>query len=721
MSTNNSSLPLPDVIVNSISHILHDDKAAIDFDFTQVDNNCLLTACKLVANANFMDLRFPPQLEQFTSIIEIVTAIADFSKLQLRRVKLSLLWWQHDSGPLLGFWQTEKKPCALLYRKDQYYLIDPATQSTQIIDAEVAATLHAYAFQFYQPLPSKSLTWRDLWHHTKQKCKNHLKQIFLLQAIITGLGLLIPIITGVLFDTVIPYADVSLLAQILIILLVNICIGTAFFTAQIITILRLRFKIDANLQPAIWDRLLQLPMNFFRQFNAGDLTLRANSIDAMQQCLNTVIVTSTVSSLFSILALAVLFYLSPLIALILLIVVLLISSILLFAIRLQLQPLIKAANLHGKIAGFLFQLLSNISKVKTTHSEQRLFAVWIKKLIEKTHLLFSVGKINVNVSALSAIIPLLVNMVLFVLVVKYSDKLTLGDFITFNAALSQFVTGIVTLCGMLGVLINVKIAYERLKPILSTVPENITSEAANWQLMGNITVKELTFRYQPTAAFIFRSLSLTINSGEFVAFVGPSGVGKSTLFRLLLGLEMPESGAIFYDGVALTQLNPHTIRKQLGVVLQSSNLMPGSIYENIASNKQLNLDEVWQLLELVGLRADIEAMPMGMQTLLTENGKTLSVGQRQRLLLARALAHKPRILLLDEATSALDNITQAQIQANLTQLKVTRIIVAHRLSTIMQADRIYVLNQGEVIQVGNYQTLIAQPGLFAQLAKQQLL
>ncbi|HEY9805050.1 MAG TPA: ATP-binding cassette domain-containing protein, partial [Candidatus Obscuribacterales bacterium] len=208
--------------------------------------------------------------------------------------------------------------------------------------------------------------------------------------------------------------------------------------------------------------------------------------------------------------------------------------------------------------------------------------------------------------------------------------------------------------------------------------------------------------------------------GEFIAIVGPSGSGKSTLFRLLLGFESPQIGQVFYDRQNLLSLDIHAVRRQIGVLLQNSRTNTASIFENIAGNALITMDEAWEAARHAGFADEITAMPMGMHTVVSEGGSNLSGGQRQRLLIARALALKPRILLFDEATSSLDNQTQAIVSESLKKLQITRIVIAHRLSTIQDADRIYVLEAGRVVQQGSFQQLMSQEGLFFRLMQRQI-
>ena len=240
-------------------------------------------------------------------------------------------------------------------------------------------------------------------------------------------------------------------------------------------------------------------------------------------------------------------------------------------------------------------------------------------------------------------------------------------------------------------------------------------------LTGDIEVQHAAFRYSAERPLVLRDLSLRIKPGEFVALVGPSGSGKSTLLRLLLGFEHLDSGAIYFDGQDLDGPRRATsLRRQIGVVLQNGRLMSGDIFTNIVGSSTATLDEAWEAARMAGFAEDIEAMPMGMHTVISEGGGTLSGGQRQRLLIARAIVHRPRILLFDEATSALDNRTQAIVSASLERLQATRIVVAHRLSTIRNADRISSSIAGAIVQSGTYDELMRRDGPFAELARRQI-
>ena len=240
-------------------------------------------------------------------------------------------------------------------------------------------------------------------------------------------------------------------------------------------------------------------------------------------------------------------------------------------------------------------------------------------------------------------------------------------------------------------------------------------------LEGAIELRKVSFRYTPDGPLVLNELDLSIPAGAYAALVGPSGSGKSTIIRLLLGFEKQESGEIFFDGRPAERLDLAALRRQMGVVLQHARITSGSLHDNIVGSGGASLQDAWAAARLVGLDGDIEAMPMGMHTVLPDGGGTLSGGQRQRLLIARALVHRPRILLLDEATSALDNRTQAIVAETLEKLSVTRLVIAHRLSTIRGADRIFVMERGRLADAGGFDELMSRSAVFDRLVRRQLL
>jgi ABC-type bacteriocin/lantibiotic exporter with double-glycine peptidase domain len=292
--------------------------------------------------------------------------------------------------------------------------------------------------------------------------------------------------------------------------------------------------------------------------------------------------------------------------------------------------------------------------------------------------------------------------------------------LAFNVAFAIFIGGVTSLSNTLTDILGIVPLWERAKSILQEPPElNINQEEPGC-LKGHLVINHVNFRYREDGPLIIDDMSFHAHPGEFIAIVGPSGSGKSTLVRLLLGFDQPLTGKVYYDGQDLSGLDVTAVRRQLGVVLQNGRVLQGSIFHNITSGALVSHDRAWEAARMAGLAADIEKMPMGMNTVINEGGSNLSGGQRQRLLIARALVNKPKIILMDEATSSLDNHTQAIVTNSLEQLNATRIVIAHRLSTIRHADRIYVMEAGRIVQMGTFAQLSQEKGLFAQLVARQL-
>ena len=649
----------------------------------------------------------PPVDETLPKKIQ-VEQLAQFFGLRIRTVHLNENWATQDSGPLLVFTINENIPYALIPKNGRY---PSKTDNLQF---------ESNAFTFYKSFPDIVLSWKDLLVFSKTNLKTDIVRILQLQVCIGLIGLLTPIATGIMLDNVIPFADFSLLTQLLIALTVSVMASSTLGLCQSLGLMRVRFQANIITQAAVWDRILRLPISFFKRFNAGDLASRARGIDLIQQQITQTFLFATINGVFSILTIALLVYYDIWLALsacILAFIAVVINLIFNYLILIYQRPLL---SIQGELSGFLFQVLSSISKLRVSNSEHRVFLEWCKKFSEKNKLFLKSKTLINNYNVFHKFFLVLSTIILFALVVWRGKSLSFGSFVAFYAAYGQFLTAVLSMSFAITKSLRILPLYERITPIITTLPENSKPEQDPVILKGYIEIREVSFRYFSEEPLLFDNLSLTVKPGQFIALTGPSGSGKSTLFRLLLGFETPEKGNIFYDGQNLAGCNIRHLRQQLGVVLQHSSLMPGSIYDNIVGfNSDITIDDAWETAHLVGIANDIQVMPMKMNTLVLENGRTLSAGQRQRIMIARAIIRKPKILLLDEATSALDNTTQRLISDNLTQLNITRIISAHRLSTIMQADLIYVFNNGKIVESGTYKELSSTHGLFFDLIQRQ--
>ena len=535
-----------------------------------------------------------------------------------------------------------------------------------------------------------------------------------------------PQITGILIDYAIPDANRNLLIQMGLGLLAASFGVMIFQLAQSFAILRLQTQVSYDTQAAVWDRLLKLKPAFFRQYSTGDLHNRVSAITQIRNRLSGSILRTLFTSLFSLLNLGLLLIYSfplALVATAIALVAVIITTVSGMIARRKIRPL---QQLSGEIFGLTVQLIGGVSKLRVAAAESEAFACWAKKYTQQVKLMLSTQLVEDILTAFNVMLPAVSSILLFGLAVSLIGQsegetgLSTGTFLAFNTAFGTFITSATRLSNTLIDILDITILWERAQPILQTKTEVDAHKYHPGKLSGQLKLDQVCFRYRQDSPLVLDRISLEAQAGEFIAIVGPSGSGKSTIIRLLLGFETPASGTIFYDGKDLSGLDIAAVRRQLGVVLQNGRIMSGSIWENIAGGAIVTQDEAWSALQMAGLADDVQAMPMGIHTIISEGGGNLSGGQRQRLFIARALVHKPQILLFDEATSALDNRTQAIVTHSLEKLGVTRVVIAHRLSTIRHADRIYVMQGGKILQQGSFEELAAEEGLFADLMARQM-
>ena len=374
----------------------------------------------------------------------------------------------------------------------------------------------------------------------------------------------------------------------------------------------------------------------------------------------------------------------------------------------------------AKQSGLSFALISGVQKIKLAGAEKRAFAKWARAYADAVEPSYNPPFLIKANTAISSAISLIGTIVLYYLAVQ--TRVSPSEYIAFNTAFGSVTAAFASLTGVALSVARIKPILEMAEPILKTQPESSENRSMVTRLNGSIELSNVYFRYNDHMPYVVDGMSLKIKAGEYIAIVGATGCGKSTLIRLLLGFETPEKGAIYYDGKDMSKLDLRSLRRRIGTVTQDGSLFQGDVYSNIViSAPQLTLDEAWEAAELAGIADDIRAMPMGMHTVLSEGQGGISGGQRQRLMIARAIAPRPKILMFDEATSALDNKTQKQVSDALDTLRCTRIVIAHRLSTIRNCDRILVLDKGKILEDGTYDELIAKNGYFAELVERQRL
>lgn len=639
-----------------------------------------------------------------------------------RRIRLTgAAWWRYDQGPLLAFRQAGQAAVALIPDARGYRMIDPATGSSCKLDATVAASLAPQAVQFLPGLPCTPLRFRDLlWFGLTGSRRDRLR-LFAFGLAGGAAGMVSPIVMRLLTDSVLPGADLGELAQLVgLLVLTGICI-TAFTLCRMLATERIRTRLGNSIQSGVIHRLLALPAAFFRDHEAGDLAQRAMGIDAALQTVSTTVESAIFGWVFGLSSLFYLFFLDLRLAAL---AIVLVSVELAWSLALNYRALLierQSAELGGRIASQVFQLLNGIAKLRAHGAESRAFSLWAVLFARQKALDMRIHRIGNVRATFDAGFDLACSILLFGTVAFLMPDMRAGEFLSFSAAFVQFLGATMALGSALTNSLSVIPLYERAKPILQAVPEVTGSAHAPGQLTGAIDISGLSFGYGADGPNVLSDIDIDIRPGEFIALAGASGCGKSTLLRLLLGFESPRTGAIYYDRQDLAGLDKVAIRRQIGTVLQNGRLIAGDIFANIVGAAPLSMDDAWEAAALAGLDQDIKAMPMGMHTMINDGATTISGGQRQRLMIARAVVKKPPILLLDEATSALDNRTQAIVTSSVATLKATRIVVAHRLSTIVGADRIFYMERGRIVESGTYQELMELNGGFKKLAERQLI
>lgn len=707
----------------------NDEKSSSTVYQSSNKQSVLFATCQLIGNQIGFDLEEPKYIESYqNSITNQLYAIAKSSKIRIRKVILRGTWWKEDNGHLLAFTKKDKTPVALLQKTSTSYIMKNLSSGEElVIDNEVADTLEPIGNMFFAGFDGKMTSIKKVVTFAIKGVEKDSKILIVAAFVGTLIGLLIPMLSGLMYDDVIPTADKSLHTEVFAIMMMIGFVSAGLQLAQGVLQLRVESKSSINLQAGVMDHMLRLPVTFYKKFSAGDLTNRVLSINAIRQIVSSTLMTAVLSGAFSFVNLILLFYYDAKLAWVGVLLGAIAAAFIVCIGLLKLKYDRQVSKYQGEIQGFLFEFLSGITKIRITGGESRVFTLWADKFSNLKKLGFNSGMYQNFVETFNASYPLLTSIFFFSFLyytilnsTEAVSMLSVGAFLAFISAFNKFLSDSLRLSMALITSLNVITLYERVKPILEEETESAEQSIDPGELAGEIEMNSISFRYKEDLPLVLNDVTFKVKPGEMVAFVGASGSGKSTIMRLLLGFEQAEAGSIYYDTDSFESMNKELVRRQIGVVLQNGALMSGSIYQNIVGNSELTLDDAWEAARMAGMEDDIKQMPMEMHTVVSEGAGTFSGGQRQRLMIARAIVHKPRLLFMDEATSALDNRTQNIVSQSLDKLQATRIIIAHRLSTIKNADRIYVMDKGTIVEAGTYDELMENDALFAQLAKRQI-
>ncbi len=663
----------------------------------------------------------PEEIPKTSNINDMIGYITQPLGVMHRRVQLNEKWWKNGDGALLAVFKESGQVIALLPGTISGYVYrDDKTGKRIRVTAENEGLFEREAQCFYRPLPRKKMSGKDLIIFLVRNIpRSDYLLIVLASLFITIVGLITPNITRIIFAEIIPTGTLELVISMSV-LLFSATVATYLISVVRTGLLeRVRERMSVLLQNAVMGRVIHLPAKFFQGKSSGSLSQSIISLKILPQALTDAVMGPGITAVLSIVYVVQIVVIAPSFAFPAFATLVVQALIIILSTKQKMRLVGEELEGDMKTQGITYSMITGIQRIKLSGSENRMLARWAKVYKEKAGSAYRPHFPSVIQNELVTATALLGTLWVYFAGVR-DGSTDVSQFAAFLAAFSMS-TANLTLFSQSGQLLAyIRPILNMIAPVLSEMPETSIGKKTVSGLKGGITLSHVSFRYSKNRPLILDDIDLKINPGEYVAVVGKSGCGKSTLLRLLLGFEEPEIGTISYDNVNMENIDLGSLRRNIGTVLQNGKLFAGDIFSNITiSAPWLTMKDAWEAAKLAGIDGVIKNMPMGMHTLISEGGGGISGGQKQRLLIARAIAPKPNILMFDEATSALDNITQKIVSDSLESLKCTRIVIAHRLSTIRHCDRIIVLDKGKIIEDGSYDELINANGFFADLVSRQ--
>lgn len=643
------------------------------------------------------------------------------SGLMRRKVTLTGKWWKDAVGPMIGRTKNGTIVAIIPLGFAGYSYINPKTKKKIVINSITAKELEETAVSFTKPLPYKSMTVRDLIRYVFESIpKFDILYVILACLAAAVIGMLMPYANNIIFNVILPYGNITLMAPLTATLICVIISISLFNIVRNLMIARMGTKIGQVLETAIVARILVMPAAFFKKYPPGDLAYNTYAMRELTDIFVNTVLSTLLTAVFSLVYLLQIGAFSPVLLMPAALVIGITFVVNIWLLIVQIRVTDKLKKKEARLSGVVYTLLSAIQKIKLTGSERRVFRNWGDVYKERAALTYNPPFI-VKVAPVISTILITAGWI----VIYYcagTANVDENSVMVFFSAFGMITGAVLMMSTIVAPASSILPMLDLLSPVLKQEPELVEDKKVLTKLDGHITMEHVSFRYGPTFPLVLQDISLEIHPKEYLAIVGTTGSGKSTLFRLLLGFETPEKGAIYYDGIDMADLDLKSLRGFIGPVLQEGKLLLGTLLQNIlVSAPWLKLEDAWEAAEVAGIADDIRKLPMGMLTVIGPGGGGFSGGQKQRILIARAVASRPSILLFDEATSALDNITQKQVADSLEKLNATRIVIAHRLSTIRNCDRIIVLDHGIIAEEGTFSELIAKHGIFYELASRQMI
>ena len=570
-----------------------------------------------------------------------------------------------------------------------------------------------------QFMTGKRMSPREYFSYIRRFLR--LKDLALLvffSAAAAAVGLLLPHFTKELSGSVLSSGDMNHF------LAISLCVAAAASSLLLINAIkgyvnaRITIHVEKSIRRDAMQHVLHLPASFYKDYNTGELNARFQNVAALGNAIISGVFMTLLTVIMSLAYFFQLMVFAPPLIYPVLFVLLARFSFTALIIVLQRNHARKQLALSSREAGLSYEIINGIQKIRLSGSEKRIFAKWAKSYSGTARVKYRPPLLLRLSPAISLLITLAGSGMIFWLASR--NSISASNYMAFVAGYGSLSAAFISLNQVVGTISAIQPIFELARPLLEAEAENARAKKLPDSIKGNIKLEHVSFRYSENGPLILDDLSLDIKEGEYIAVVGHTGCGKSTLVRLLLGFEEPFKGRILFEEDDLRDLDLPSLRRNIGTVIQNGSLFHADILSNITiSSPAATEEDAWQAAEIADIAEDIRLMPMGMKTVISEGQGGISGGQKQRIMIARAIVHKPKILIFDEATSALDNKTQKSISDSISRLNCTRIVIAHRLSTIMNADRIIMLDGGRIIEEGDYDTLIKNQGQFARLVERQ--
>lgn len=665
-------------------------------------------------------VKYPYNVRSFG---EKLSYAASSHGIMYRTVILKGDWYKDAFGVMIAVIERDSLPVTLIPKGiSGYRYFDTRLKKYVKITKKNCGMFKKQAYVFYKPLPEGTVTPPKLLRYMLNYVSFPETAMMLFVTVLAiSMALMIPDLTANLFSKTIAWGNNKIIYAIGAMMISATLAGHFFKQARSLLTRRFTTRLSTGVQTASMMRVLSFPMNFFKKYSAGDLASRLDLLQPMCEITVSFVLSTVIFLVYSILN--ILRWIGrPEPFRVNLVLTVFIIILYVWSLRRQAKFNIRKFEADTEVNGITYEIITGIQKIKLTGTEKRFFSRWGRAYSESARLNYSPPESLVLLKTLPVLITIAESVFLYLSLsgyFKYSE-ITTAEFLSCVIWLSIFLGSVTSWFSEIPVTAMATPIANLLKPIFETLPEGEAGKLAVTNFREGIDFSGVSFRYDEGSPYVLKNFDLHINNGEYIAIVGKTGSGKSTIMRLLIGFEKVCKGAVYINGVDIDNIDHKALRRQIGIVQQDARLFQGDILSNIRlSAPNASWKDVWKAAETAGIADEIRKMPMGMHTIISEGGKGVSGGQRQRIVIARSIISNPKILLLDEATSALDNITQSKVAKALDSLNCTRIVIAHRLSTIKRCDRIIVLKDGTIAETGSYDELIAKKGYFAELVEKQ--